>query len=233
MGDKKYPHAVHRQRVRKAFLQSGTESIPDRGLLEFLLFYAIPRRDTNELASHLLEEFGSLKAVFDASYDELIKFDGIGESAALLLSSLPEISKRYAGEKVSPRAIYEPGEAESFVRALFEKSEKEEFYIICVDAAGRAFACEKLASGDESSVKVDKKAVLRVAFENDADSVIFAHNHPKGETAPSKADTELTRDASRLLAETGIKLADHIIYGSSGCLSLASTAKFSNIFTGE
>ena len=233
MGEKKYPHAAHRQRVRKTFLQSGTENIPDRGLLEFLLFYAIPRRDTNDLAALLLEKYGSLRAVLDAPYDELIKIDGIGESAALLLTSLPEISKRYGGERISPKAIYEPGEAENFVSRLFEKAQSEEFYIICVDAAGRAVACEKLASGDESSVRVDKKAVLKAAFENDADSVILAHNHPKSEAAPSKADIELTEDAYRLLAETGIRLADHIIYGEGGCLSLASTAKFSNIFTGE
>ena len=233
MGEKKYPHADHRQRVRKAFLRNGTENIPDRGLLEFLLFYAIPRRDTNGLAALLLEKYGSLNAVLEAPYEELIEIDGIGESAALLLTSLPEISKRYGGENISPRAIYEPGELESFVKRLFDGAECEEFHIICVDAAGRATACEKLASGDESSVRVDKKAVLRAAFDNDADSVIFAHNHPKGEAAPSKADIELTKDASRLLAETGIRLADHIIYGSGGCISLASTAKFSNIFTGE
>ncbi len=233
MSNKIYPHAAHRQRVRKAFLQSGTENIPDRGLLEFLLFYAIPRRDTNDLAALLLKEYGSLKAVLDAPYDELIKIEGIGESAALLLSSLPEISKRCDGKRISPKAIYEPGEAESFVTRLFEGTENEEFYIICVDAAQRAVACEKLASGDESSVRVDKKAVLKTAFENDADSVILAHNHPKGEAAPSEADIELTKDAGRLLAETGIRLADHIICGAGGCLSLASTAKFSYIFTGE
>ena len=233
MSEKKYPHSAHRQRVRRAFIQSGTGNIPDRGLLEFLLFYAIPRRDTNNLAALLLEKYGSLKAVLDAPYDELIKIEGIGESAALLLSSLPEISKRYGGEKSSPKAIYEPGEAESFVSGLFKETGKEEFYIICVDAAGRAVACEKLASGDDSSVRVDKKAMLKTAFENDADSVILAHNHPKGEAAPSAADIELTKDAARLLAETGIRLADHIIYGRGGCLSLASTAKFSYIFTGE
>ena len=126
-----------------------------------------------------------------------------------------------------------PNSLIQLVKRLFDGAQSEEFHIICVDAAGRAVACKKLACGDESSVRVDKKAVLKTAFENDADSVIFAHNHPKGEAAPSKADIELTRDACRLLAETGIRLADHIIYGSGGCLSLAATAKFSNIFTGE
>ena len=230
MENKKYPHADHRRRVREAFIKGGTAHIPDRGLLELILFYAIPRRDTNALATSLIEKYGSLKGVSEAGYDDLIKEEGIGESAALLLSTLPEISKRCGKEAKSLRAICEPGQAQAFVKDLFKDTENEEFIMICIDASGRSTACVKLAQGDKTGVVIDKKEMLRAAIESDAESVIFAHNHPGGEAAPSAADIELTLDASRLLAETGIRLEDHIIAGADECLSLASTAKFAYIF---
>jgi len=230
MDKKKYPHADHRQRVRKAFREADTATVPDRSLLELLLFYSIPRRDTNALAGALLEKFGSLKAVLDAPYDELIKVDGMGESSALLLSVLPEISLRYREDGKPLPALFETGEAEKFVSALFRNCKNEEFHIICIDALGRATVCKKAAEGDENSVSVSKRAILEAAFSSDAESVILAHNHPDGDAAPSKEDIELTREAARLLGETGIRLTDHLISGRDGILSLASTAKYKSLF---
>ena len=227
---KKYPHADHRQRVRKAFRESDFENLPDRAVLEFLLFYAIPRRDTNPIAASLLERYGSLEAVLEAPYEELMQTPGMGESSALLLSLLPDISSRIKGQNKPVKAIFEKEEAKKYIYNLFKNSEKEEFYIICLNAVGVAVSCKKLAEGDENTVRVDKRKILETAFEADADSVIIAHNHPGGEAAPSAGDIELTKETARLLAETGIKLSDHIIVGDDSLLSLALTAKFRDIF---
>jgi DNA repair protein RadC len=229
MADKKYPHADHRRRVREAYRKSKPSEIPDRGLLELLLFYSIPRRDTNALAGTLLDKYGSLKGVLNAPFDELTQTDGIGESSALLLSVLPEISERLRkGE--SKTALFEQGEAEKYVTELFTNSVNEEFYMICLDAFGRAIGCVLLGEGDLTSVTIDKKDIIKAALDSDADSVILTHNHPSGEAAPSEKDIFLTCEICRLLREIGIKVTDHIIAGRDGCLSLRATYKFKELF---
>lgn len=226
-----YPHANHRQRVRNLFRQVGADTVSDRGLLEMILFYSVPRRDTNELAARLLEKYGNLKSIFDAPYEELLGIEGIGESSALLLTIMPGICRRYSGKDESKPALFEYAEAEKYVSELFADCKNEEFYIICLDALGRAKGCRRLATGSPDSVSVDKRAILETAFEYDADYVILAHNHPNGQAAPSPEDAVLTSEAARLLGETGIQLADHIICGTDDCLSMASTAKFKYLFT--
>ena len=104
MDNKKYPHSDHRQRVRAQFRKSGCENMPDLAILELLLFYAIPRRDTKPAAALLIEKYGSLRGVAEAPIEELEKIEGLGESSALLLSTLREISKRIEGKKEAPSA---------------------------------------------------------------------------------------------------------------------------------
>ena len=231
MPDKKtYPHACHRQRVRDIFRKSNIDELPDRALLEMLLFYSIPRRDTNSLAGELLGKYGSLEGVFNASYDDLLAFDGLGESSALLLTSMPAFSRRYGGKSAQSPSYLSKEDIFSLVSQIFEEKEAECFIMLCFDPAGRLLCSNILAQGDKASVTVDKKSILKLAFECEADSVIFAHNHPNGDAAPSASDIELTAEAARLLAETGIRLTDHLIYGSGDLLSLASLSKFRELF---
>lgn len=230
MADKKYPHADHRKRVREAFRKSDISDIPDTGLLELLLFYSVPRKDTNPIAKSLLDKYGSLRGVLDAPYEELKTAEGIGESSALLLSVLPEIASRYSGKTGPKSALFEQGEAEKYVMNLFGDSENERFYLICLDTFGRATECSLLGEGSLTKVSIDKKSVVKTAVDSGAESVILAHNHPQGDAAPSENDILLTKELSRLLGEIGIGIADHIIAGKDGCLSLRNTVKFKNLF---
>ena len=94
MDENKIPenvHKNHRARLRETFRKAGVDGMPDHNLLEFLLFYSIPRKDTNEIAHRLIATFGSLNRVFDAPYEELLKVEGMGESSALLISSIPAL----------------------------------------------------------------------------------------------------------------------------------------------
>ena len=88
-------HAGHRQRLKRQFLEAGLDSLSDVNCLELLLFYAIARRDTNPLAHALLEQFGSLSAVFNASPEQLQQGPGISEHAAVLLHAIPALGRRY------------------------------------------------------------------------------------------------------------------------------------------
>lgn len=228
---KKYPHGDHRKRVRDAFRKTGADKMPDRSLIELLLFYAIPRKDTNSIAGALLEKYGSLAGILNAPYDELEKIEGMGESSALLLSVLPEIAKRYTNNSAPVVAFPDSSELTDFIRDKLSGKENETLLMICLDPAGNAINCRIIAQGSSTGVTANKRDILEFAFSCDADSVIIAHNHPKGEPAPSREDIELTKEISRLLGETGIKLRDHIIIGTGGSLSLASTANFRGLFT--
>ncbi len=225
------PHENHRARLRETFRKAGIDGMPDHNLLELLLFYSIPRKDTNELAHRLIHTFGSLNGVFDAPYEELLRVDGIGESSALLISSIPALCRRYAEGMVSGKInLSEPADAMEYAVRKFYGSKVEEFYMLCLDGSGNLTNCCKIGDGTASSVAIDKRSVLEVAFRNNADRVIFAHNHPYGVAAPSKDDITLTGEMCALLKGVGVRLADHIIVAGADSLSLASVEKFRNLF---
>lgn len=225
-----YPHANHRQRVRDSFRKTDPLQLPDRSLVEMLLFYSIPRKDTNEIAGALMEKYGSLANILSASYEELMATEGMGESSALLMKILPEISRRYVDKSAPVVSLAEPDELMKYISDRLKGCDKEIMIMLCLDPFGKAVDCITLGEGDTTEVTVDKRDVLEGAFRADADSVILAHNHPQGEAAPSPEDIELTKELSRLLAETGIKLSDHIIVCKEDILSLKSTAKYKSLF---
>ncbi|MDY6016267.1 MAG: DNA repair protein RadC [Oscillospiraceae bacterium] len=225
-------HENHRARVRETFKRAGADGMPDHNLLELLLFYSIPRKDTNEIAHRLIAAFGSLGRVFDASYEELMEIDGIGESSALLISMIPSICRRYIESSNSPKVnLSEPEETMNYIiRKYYGSNKVESFYMLCLDAVGNLINCCKLGEGTPGSVIVDKRKVLETALRNKADKVIFAHNHPNGIAAPSKDDINMTSELSSVLFSVGIRLADHIIVAGNEAVSLASVEKFRPLF---
>ena len=225
-------HQNHRARIRETFREAGVDRMPDHNLLEFLLFYSIPRKDTNELAHRLISTFGSLNRVFDASYEQLLEVEGMGESSALLISAVPAICRRYIESSSSKKInLSEPEVAINYIVSKFYGSNKtESFYMLCLDATGNLINCCKLGEGSPDSVIIDKRAILETAFRNNADKVIFAHNHPNGVAAPSKNDLAMTGEFSSILCGVGIRLADHIIVAGDEAVSLASLEKFKSLF---
>ncbi|MBE6771782.1 MAG: DNA repair protein RadC [Ruminococcaceae bacterium] len=225
-------HANHRARLRETFIKAGADGMPDHNLLELLLFYSIPRKDTNELAHNLIETFGSFSRVFDASFEQLLEIEGIGESSALLLSSVPAICRRYIESSVSGKInLSEPDDVINYItKKFYGKNKHEVFYMLCLDGTGNLINCCKLGEGSSGSVVIDKRNVLETAFRNNADRVVFAHNHPNGVAAPSKDDVIMTSDFCSVLKGVGIRLVDHIIVAGGDSISLASVDKFKNLF---
>jgi len=224
-------HKDHRSRVRETFRKTGLDNQPDHNLLEFLLFYSIPRKDTNEIAHRLINTFGSLDGVFNATYERLLEVDGIGESSALLISSIPAICRRYVeAARAKKINLSEPEDARNFILTKYYGCKNEVFYLICLDATGNLINCCNLAEGNADSVVIDKRAVLETAFRNSADTVILAHNHPGGIAAPSKEDLLMTGEFTSIFKKVGIRLADHIIVGGNDAVSLAEIPKFSPYF---
>ncbi len=228
---KKNVHENHRARVRETIRKTGIGNIPDINLLEYLLFYSIPRKDTNEIAHRLLDTFGSLNGVLNADYEQLLEVEGMGENSALLISLIPGISRRYieSGEQKKIN-LSEPSDVMEYVKSKFFGEKKEVFYMLCLDAFGNLINCCKLGEGNPETVVLDKRSLLEIAFRNNADTVIFAHNHPNGVAAPSRKDIETTDEMQSLFSKCGIRLADHIIAAKNETVSLASTSKYSVLF---
>lgn len=226
------PHQNHRARVRETFRKAGVEGMPDHNLLELLLFYSIPRKDTNELAHKLIETFGSLNGVFDAPYERLLDVEGMGESSALLLSLVPGICRRYIEGLTDKKKINlsTPEAVSDYIVKKYYGCKTEVFYMLCLDAVGNLINCCKLSEGNSGTVVVDKRIMLETALRNSADKVIFAHNHPNGIAVPSRDDLELTYDFSSILSTVGIRLADHFIVAGGEYLSLASIEKYQTLF---
>ena len=95
------PHAGHREREKRQFLANGLNGLPDHKVMELVLFYAIPQGDVNPLAHRLVEQFGSLAGVLNATYDQLLQVDGVGPSTAALLHLIPAVSARYMAQSAS------------------------------------------------------------------------------------------------------------------------------------
>lgn len=225
------PHKNHRARVRSMIRKAGVESIPDINLLEYLLFYSISRKDTNEIAHRLLDAFGSLNGVFNAGYDRLLEVEGMGESSALLISMIPGICKRYIESGESKRInLSEPEDAVNYIKTRFYGIKTEVFYMICLDALGNLINCCKLGEGITGTVLIDKRITLETAFRNNADTVIFAHNHPNGVAAPSKDDIDMTGEFSAIFRNMGIRFVDHIIVAGDDTLRLSSLPKYAILF---
>ena len=225
------PHVNHRARLRETFRKVGIDKMPDHNVLELLLFYSIPRKDTNEIAHRLLATFGSLDRVFNAPYERLLEVEGMGENSALLISLVPGLCRRYLESSAEKKINLSDAEKmKEFVAAKFYGCDVERFYLVCLDAMGTLINCCELGTGTTGTVVIDKRATLETAFRNNADTVIFAHNHPNGIAAPSKEDINMTSDFVSLFKKVGIRLADHIIVGGTDVISLAETQKFRPIF---
>ena len=210
--------------MKARYKDHGLDNFNDVNVLELLLFYAIPRKDTNEIAHALLDHFGSLDRVLEASIPELEAVPGVGESSALLISLIPQIMRRYLtvkGNCVS--TISGSADAGRYLvpRLMFEKDEK--LLLLCLDAKKSVISCVNLGSGVVNAVDVNVRKVVENAVRHRANTVILAHNHPGGVALPSREDERLTIEIAAALKLVGIPLVDHIIVAGDDYVSFADS----------
>ena len=215
-------HEGHRGRLKARCIQEGLASFTEHQLLELLLFYAIPYRDTNELAHQLIDYYGSFSAVLDADYHELLQRPGVGPNTALLLSMLPGMFRRYQldrwGEKVRIDNLRSLGD---YVVNLFIGCNYEEFYLICLDSQDHVTQAALINKGTLNEVSIYPRVVVETALRHKARSVVLAHNHPGGSLRPTSGDMHLTRRLISILQEININVVDHIIVAGERYLSFA------------
>ena len=206
-------HDGHRQRKRQQFLSHGPESMADHELLELALFYAIPRRDTNETAHRLLDQFGSLDRVLSAPEQELEKVEGVGQGAAVLLRLMGSIGDRARRPGREEKIVASVDQAGAYFLRLLDGQRTEQLYQLCVDAKGKVLSCRMLSL----------RQVVENALLSGASGVFLGHNHPSGVALPSPADMEATTQVRDALKRLDIRLIDHIIVADGDYVSMASS----------
>lgn len=212
----------HRGRVREKYAKLGCfDSFEPYEILELLLFYALPRKDTKPIAKNLISTFGSLKGVLDADINTLCKQPGIGLSTAVFLHSYRQV----LGYLTDATANQIKGAADmgTFAMQLLKDKTSEEFHVITLNSKQEITNHKRLASGRHSSAIVSIRDIIDFALDNNAVAIVLAHNHPNGILIPSKEDLEMTHEIARVTKSLDIRLTDHIITGGDSFVSLATS----------
>ncbi len=228
-------HKDHRERVRNSFLADGfTEHTPEHKILEMLLFYSIPRKDTNEIAHLLLNRFGTLTQVIDAKPSELKKIDGIGDNSVALIKLISHLVRHYGSNKFLERyngVLDDDTKIFNFVLNKHMSFTEEVFAVTSLSANGKLLGFDVVNHGDVSSVGVSTREILEIAMNHDAVNIVISHNHPNGSALPSNFDIDLTKMMKRALMTVNINLYDHIIIANGDGISFRQTANLKHIVT--
>lgn len=217
-------HEGHRERLKKLFMEQGLDCFEDHKVLELLLFYALPRRDTNPIAHELMNHFDSLEAVFDAPAEELAKIPGMGDSAVSLIKLIPELGRRYAICKTPPDKLIDSSEkAGTYLVPRYMYERDEVVYVMCLDAANRLLCCKELFRGGANTTEISIRKIAELALSKNASGIIISHNHTSGIALPSAEDEATTKLLKETLNRIGIRLVDHIIVAEDDFISMADS----------
>lgn len=217
-------HDGHREKMRQRFLAGGLESFADHEALELLLYYAIPRRDTNPIAHALMERYGSLPAVLSAPVEDLEKVEGIGRSAAVLLKLVPQLyRKARLADAAQENVLNSSEKAGAYLLERFAGEQNEVVYQLCLDRKGKLIACKRIGEGGVTNAELNIRKVMENAILTSASAVILSHNHPSGIALPSQDDYATTRRVMDALRTIGVALTDHIIVADGDFVSMADS----------
>ncbi len=220
-------HDGHRQRLKERFLSEGLDSFTDVQVLELLLFYAIPRQDTNPIAHALLKQFGSLSQVLDAQVSELEKVPGIGHSAAVLLRLITEAGRYYQVDRMMQTQVLPTVEkCGEYMVPFFYGRRNETVFLLCLDAKCKVLACKEIGEGSVNSAGVPIRRIVETALACNATTVVLAHNHPSGLALPSGEDVQTTHRVAAALNAVEIALADHIVVADDDFVSIVQSGYY-------
>ena len=224
-------HDGARERLRERFWRGGLDGFPDVHVLELLLTYAIPRRETNSIAHALLERFGTLAAVFEASREELVSVKGVGENAAALLKLIPALDRRYHMSKTGEvTRIQSSDDAGRLLIPRYRHTREEIVYLITLDGKRELIACEEIGRGTIDEAHVSVRTIVETALRRNATAVILSHNHVDGIALPSHQDERTTETIRQALRYVGVTLSDHIIVAGDDYVSFADSGLLGGVW---
>lgn len=220
------PHKYHRSRLRARFMKEGLRSFEDHNILELLLFYAIPQKDTNDLAHALLDKFGSLAAVFDAEIGDLCKVNGIGENAATLIKLIPQLSRAYLMDKDTRYPDFtDLHKLGNYLVNYFIGEKNEKLIAVLLNNKSEMIDIILVSEGTVNRTEGSVRKIAEAAFSKNASSFVLAHNHPDGNCTPSAADVSFTSNYRKIFDELGLPLVEHIVVGGVSYVGIMTGQK--------
>lgn len=217
----------HRRRVMKKVLENGVDTLLEHEFLELCLFAVYKRCDTNPLAHALLDKFGNLESVCNATVEELKSVDGIGHAAAEYIKLIPHIAKGYSMHtSIRKRKVFKTRKSmcERCV-ALLKGHKNEAVYALCFDNMHHLIKEVKIAEGSPGSVTIKPRKVLDAIANTSTTAVMICHNHPSGVRIPSNQDFATTLSVEQLLRPLEIELIDHVVVVDSEYVSCVAMQK--------
>ena len=209
----------HRERIKEKFLKNGIDGFAEYEILELLLTYCIPRKDTKPIAKELLNKFKSLDNIFKADFDKLSAIDGLGKNSIVflkLIGDLPSIiyKDELKNKKLIDKETLKISNKDILLKYLRNKigyEEIEKFYVLYLSSSNEVIEFEENSVGTLDRSSVYPREIYKKIINLNAKSVILAHNHPSDNITPSKCDIELTNEIAKGLKNFGALLIEHII----------------------
>ncbi len=224
-------HDGHRDRVRDKFRKSGFDSMNPHEILEMLLFYSVPRKDTNEIAHELIKHFGSLTGVLEASEEELVRVKGITRNSAILIRMILPLYREYTKDASKAAKLKSPDECGLFFLTRYKAVRNETVMLACFDSGNRVVCVEEICEGDASAVSVNVRKIIELVMKYPKiTAAVIAHNHPNGISLPSREDVNATEELKKTLGAMGVSLIDHIIVADDDYVSMAASSGFGCLF---
>ncbi|WP_025898932.1 RadC family protein [Sneathiella glossodoripedis] len=213
----------HRERMRQRVLAYGGDSLADYELLEMLLFAASPRKDTKPLAKLLLKKFKTLGGVLATRNEKLREIPGVGDSVIATIRVAETLGEALLRSKIEKRNVLGSWQALlEYCQGTMGRKEIEHFRILFLNNRNHLIADEVQQTGTINQAAVYPREVVKRSLELGATSLILVHNHPSGDTSPSKADIRITEDIINATSALGITIHDHLIVSSTESTSMRS-----------
>ncbi len=219
-------HHFHRQRMKETFRKSGFSGFMYHNMLEMMLFYSIPRKNTNETAHMLINEFGSFAGVLDAPIESLQRINGVGIETATYLKMFPEVFRAYEESKqVARPVILSSDSAAKYLKHFFVAVNVEKFVVLYLDGNGKLIKEDVTTQYATDYVHVNIVSILQSAVSVEAKTIVIAHNHNDGFAVPSEEDIKLTNELASKCAPLKIALCDHILFAGNEVCSFSKSKK--------
>ena len=220
-------HEGHRKRLLERFENQGLAGLHDYEIIELLLTFAIPRKDTKPIAKKLLDRYKTISALLNAPAAELAQIPGIGGRAVLFMALVREISSYCLREKFARQSIVQQrSDVEQYLRFHFGMRRDEYVAALYLDTGNRCIATEIVAEGTVNQCAIYPRTIIHRGFTHGAAGIVLVHNHPGGRTEPSRADWQLTERVFAAAKLLDIPLIDHLIITHDAIISLRDFARW-------
>ena len=217
-------HGMHRERMRDRFILNGIDNMSPHEALELMLYYVIPRCDTNPLAHELIDTFGSFSGVLDASVEDLAAIKGVGKKTAVFLKLFLDVNRFYEVDKTSNMKTFTTiDDVGRFLRPRFLGRRDELVIMLSLDTKNSLIAQQVLFEGNVNSVGFDIRKMVGSALRLNAANIILAHNHPGGVAVPSMKDVQTTEHLRNVMSGVNLKLLDHLVFAGEEFVSICQS----------